>query len=343
MNDYPTGLLKKFLDNRCSPEELEQVRLLLQHPENSELLDSLIAGQAAADWEATGYANEELQPTVARWKKQLNERIYRQSGGNVKHLWIRKLRIAAAVIAGVLLLGGIAFRSLKNTVPTYVQQRNPGGVPVKYILPDSTEVHLAAGSQIRYPVRFSENKRVIFLEGEAFFDVKPDPEKPFIIQTGEVHTRVLGTSFRITAFKGALLEVAVATGKVQVTDHQKGQLRELAVLSQGRKVSYNPVNGSVEQKAVDPASLEKWATGEVYFEEQRLDSITDVLQRIYGVELRLEQSTLAISRVSAAFSATEPLESVMEMLAFVGKFQYSYDMEKQLYTLYLNKKPIDKK
>lgn len=342
MKDHPTELLKKFLDNRCSPNELEQVQQLLQVPENSELLDRLIAGQSAGDWEHTGYADEALQPTMERWKAQLNERIRQQSGGKVKQLWARRLRNVAAAMAGILVLSGISYWGLKNKrpQPVYVEQRNPGGAPVRYLLPDSTEVHLAAGSQLRYPAQFSGNKREVFLEGEAFFDVKQDAKKPFIIQTGDVYTEVLGTSFRITAFKTVPLEVAVASGKVQVTDHQKGQL---AVLTKGRKVSYNAASGVVEQLAVDPASLEKWTTGEVYFEEARMDRIADELQRIYGVNIRFQQPALATGSVSAAFSAAEPLESVMQMLAFVGKFQYRYDSEKKLYTLYVKNQPMDKK
>ncbi|QJB32124.1 FecR domain-containing protein [Chitinophaga oryzae] len=342
MKEHPTELLKKFLDNRCSPEELEQVQQLLQLPENSELLDRLMAGQSAADWEHTGYADEQLLPTVERWKAQLNERIRQQSGGKVKQLRARRLRNIAAVMAGILVLSGISYRGLKNKRmhPAYVEQRNPGGAPVRYLLPDSTQVHLAAGSRMRYPAQFSGSKREVFLEGEAFFDVKQDAKNPFIIRTGDVYTEVLGTSFRITAFEAAPLEVAVASGKVQVTDPQKGQL---AVLTKGRVVSYNAASGVVEQHTVDPSSLEKWTTGEVYFEETHVDRIAEELQRIYGVKIRFQQPALATIRVSAAFSASEPVAGVMQMLAFVGKFQYNYDSEKKLYTLYVKNQPMDKR
>ncbi|NML23184.1 DUF4974 domain-containing protein [Pseudoflavitalea sp. G-6-1-2] len=328
--------MKKFLDNQCTPEELEQVDQLLQLPAYNELLDKLIAEQTADDWENTGYADETLQSTVEQWKSQLNQRIAATSQGKVGSIWKRNLRNIAAVSAGLLIIGGISFLALKKskTEPTYVVQHNTGGAPVRHLLPDSTAVYLAAGSHIRYEISFQGNTREVFLDGEAFFDVRQDHQKPFIIQSGEVHTEVLGTSFRITAFKGAPLQVAVASGKVQVTDHQKGQSKKLAVLSKGRAMSYDPVSGSLEQQTTDPATLQKWAAGEVSLENQRLDRITEELHRIYGVHFRFNQSTLPLSRISAAFSATEPIANVMEMLAYVGKFQYSYDNKKQLFTLY---------
>lgn len=336
MKETHTGLLKKFLDNQCTPEELEQVDQLLQLPAYNELLDKLIVEQATDDWEYTGYADETLQPTVERWKSQLNQRIQASSQGKVRSIWKRRLRNIAAVSTGLLIIGSISFLALKRSkpAPTYVIQRNTGGAPVRHLLPDSTTVYIAAGSHIRYETNFQGDTREVFLDGEAFFDVRPDHQKPFIIRSGEVHTEVLGTSFRVTAFKGTPLQVAVASGKVQVTDHQKGQMKKLAILSKGRAVSYDPVSGSLEQQTTDPISLEKWAAGEVNLENQRLGRITEELHRIYGVQFRFNQTTLPLSRISAAFSATEPIENVMEMLAYVGKFQYSYDNKKQLFTLY---------
>lgn len=339
MENQYTGLLKKFLENRCSPSELKQVRELLERPENRQLLDNLIEEQAAADWEATGYAGEDLQPVMEQWKKQLNERIYSQQGGRIKMLWPRRLRSVAAVAAGIVFFGVIAFWALKNSVtdPIYMVQQNTDGLPVKYLLPDSSKVYLAAGSQIRYRQDFSGDTREVILEGEAFFDVIPDPKKAFIICTGNIQTKVLGTSFRVTAYKGLFLEVAVASGKVQVTDNKKNVSKKTTLVTKGNKLTYDPVNGAVVLGTTNPASLLKWTKGEVFFEDQQLDRITEELHRIYGAQFRFEQPGLKTSRVSSAFSATEPLGNVMEMLAFVGKFRYRYDGEKKLYTIYQKK------
>jgi len=216
----------------------------------------------------------------------------------------------------------------------YLEQYNASGAPIKYLLSDGTAVYLAAGSHISYPQIFLEDAREVVLDGEAFFDVTPNRTKPFIIHTGDVQTQVLGTSFRISSFDKAKIEIAVATGKVQVTDHQSGKSESLAVLTKGQKIRYNTVSRVLQKEQTDVASLEQWASGEVYFDGQQLQEITQSLERIYGATFRFEHPGLGTNRLSATFSATEPLESVMEMLAFVGKFKYHYDRQHQVITLY---------
>src|SRR6202000_336004 len=98
---------------------------------------------------------------------------------------------------------------------------NPRGQRSVVRLSDSTIVYLGPDSKINFPGRFNGKTRELNLEGEAFFQVKKDHQHPFIIHTGDVSTTVLGTSFKITAFKGEPLTVSVATGKVRVDEKQK--------------------------------------------------------------------------------------------------------------------------
>ncbi|MFD1772268.1 FecR family protein [Sphingobacterium suaedae] len=336
MKDHDIELLKKFLDRRCSDEEQADVQMLLQQEESQHVLEELIAAQSAADWNATSKADPEQQPLINRWKLHLQQRIAQEAQNRSKRLRMHRWRQVAAVIVGVLFMAGVSFVGYKQMVPkrAVIEQRNTGGGPIKYVLPDSTSVYLAAGSELRYPAQFSGGTREIHLNGEAFFDVTPDATKPFVIHTGNVRTRVLGTSFRVTAFDSTAVEVAVASGRVQVTDHQSEEPRALALLTKGQKVHYDAVRGSVRKGLVDAASLENWASGEVYFDGQELDKILASLQRIYGVAFRLEDPRLAAVRLNATFSATEPLDDVMEMLAFVGKFTYRYDSQQQVMILY---------
>lgn len=336
MKDRDIELLKKFLDHRCSQEERQHVQQLLQRAENIRVLDELMAEQSAIDWERGGDTDPEQQFIIERWKLLLRYRIAQEAKSRSKLLWMGRLHRVTAAAVAILFVAAIYLVGYKRMAPTisYVEHHNTSGTPVKYSLPDSTLVYLAAGSRLRYPQQFLRDTREILLNGEAFFDVTPDSTKPFIIYTGNVQTRVLGTSFRITAFESKSIEVAVASGKVEVKHHRSGASKTLALLTKGQKVSYEPTSGLIQKGQVNVTLLEQWVKGEVFFEGERLGTITESLQRLYGVAIRFEQPELATYRLSATFMATESLESVMDMLSFVGKFGYRFDRQRQVINIY---------
>ena len=93
----------------------------------------------------------------------------------------------------------------------------PNQVINEYTLPDGSVVALNSNSKLVFPKQFNGDTREVTIEGEAFFDVKPNPEKPFIINAGKAQIKVVGTSFNVSAYpETETLEVVVKTGKVQV-------------------------------------------------------------------------------------------------------------------------------
>jgi hypothetical protein len=113
--------------------------------------------------------------------------------------------------AGWYLLGKDLFGSSKET--KFITSSTPRGQKSLITLPDGSRVFLNSESSISYPEFFSKDKREISLTGEAFFDVTRDENRPCIIHSGNVVTKVLGTSFNIQAFDGKDILVTVATGK----------------------------------------------------------------------------------------------------------------------------------
>lgn len=346
MEEAERLLLKKFLAGFCTEEELQRARKLLDSPEGRTLLDELMREREIKAWDSPKqpgpFMQQQVQQKLAEMQKHIAAYEAKQQRpltdkGRVIH-WRQALRYAA-VFTGFLVMTVLAVwqfspkTSSVTGIVQYEEKTNTQGVPVRYVLPDSTEVFLAAGSTLKYPEEFAGKQRIVLLQGEAFFDVTPNKDKSFIIRTGEVETRVLGTSFKISAFDNYPLEVAVATGKVGVSRISGTQRRELASLTPGRKVSWNRQTGAVTENNVEVAELVQWKTGNLIFNEQTMEEVAAILERRFGAGFRFADNASRHVRVSGTFSPHESVESVVDMLSFVGKFNYQLSPDKQFITI----------
>lgn len=326
MDNRQRQLLQKFLMGACTPSEQQQVKKLLDTKDGKALLSELMEqrDQTAGLYEQQGADEQDLDDKVQYWKTQVHERMASAKKNDDRP--VRRLRFLryAAIWAGILLTAGVAvWQVRKSATPSemvYVKKENLKGVPVRYVLPDSSSIYLAAGSSFSYAEDYPKSGRDIQLQGAAFFDVKRDEAHPFTIHTGEVATRVLGTSFRVSAFEGEPLEVAVATGKVGVSKNEGKE--ELATLTPGKKISYDKVSGKAELSDVEIGGLEQWKTGELVFDEQSLALVAKELKRRYGVTVICKDAATSGYKVSGTFGATDSVETVLKMLSILGKFQY---------------------
>ncbi|MEC5144174.1 FecR domain-containing protein [Chitinophaga sp. 212800010-3] len=335
MEELERYLLQKFLDGFCTNEELRRVQVLLNTREGHQLLDTLISQREQQAWDNPPKPDPAMQEIIQNKQAEMMARISAEPHRGRPFqdkaraiIQLRKPLRYAAIWTGLLLVAGFAGWQIKKNYHAgmaavhYVEKSNRQGIPVCYTLPDSTLVYLAAGSTLKYPEAYPQNGRDVQLLGEAFFDVKPDKDHPFSIHSGNIETRVLGTSFRITAFAGQQQEVAVATGRVSVSAIHQEETTTLAELTPGMKVTYDPQSGKTLKGKVDIYKLEQWKSGELTIDEQPMTAVALQLERRYGVQLVFADPETANSRVSGTFSATEPVSGVLDMLGFVGKFRH---------------------
>jgi transmembrane sensor len=177
-------------------------------------------------------------------------------------------------------------------------------------LTDGSAVELAPASRLRVASDFRRADRTVTLEGEAFFQVTRDSTRPFIVRSAVAETRVLGTSFDVSAYGGSSVQVAVTSGRVRV---QAVQARDSAVLSAGQ-VAEVQQSGDVEVRAVDVADLTGWREGRLVFRDLSFAEAGAVLERWYGIDVVIADSTLANTHVTAFFQQ-QPLEDVLQALA----------------------------
>lgn len=153
-----------------------------------------------------------------------------------------------------------------------------------FVLPDGSKVWLSTGSTVEYAEDFPRNRKVTLL-GEAFFDVSHDPEFPFIVATGHVNTKVLGTSFNLKSYDQKTVELSVYSGRVSFSDQQVNI--DSAVLLKGERISWETGKGLSEIEQFDLNQLPDWRSGRISFDHADLESIKSTLERWYNVEISL--------------------------------------------------------
>jgi hypothetical protein len=189
-------------------------------------------------------------------------------------------------------------------------------------LPDGSSVVLSAGSRLHYSSDFNTAKnREVFLEGEAFFDVQHNPAKPFIVHTGKLETRVLGTAFNIRAVKGEKnITVTVKRGKVRVSDEQK----IIGDITPAQQIIYDEENVTAQQQAVADESYMKWKDSELFIDNLTLSEAAKILEDKYHVTIIVNDKDINTARFTATFQAGEDLEKALNSICVFNEVNYRY-------------------
>ncbi|WP_026969756.1 FecR family protein [Algoriphagus terrigena] len=230
---------------------------------------------------------------------------------------------AAAVFAGVLLCASVWWMEFSNrnadlqvSLPAGSFSNKVGSVS-SFLLPDSTRVWLSTGSALQYGADFPKNRKVL-LQGEAFFEVRKNPDFPFEVTTGGVETEVLGTSFNLKAYPGEGVDLSVFTGKVQFgePDSTGGAF----LLTKNQTISWSAQSGFSEIKSFDSALGPDWKSSVFRFENASLEDIVQSLGRWYPVEFEVAGQA-GRCRFSGEFHRSS-LEQILEVLSYTLNLSY---------------------
>ena len=187
-------------------------------------------------------------------------------------------------------------------------------------LMDGTKVYLNANSKISFPEQFSADKREVKLEGEAFFEVARDVKKPFIIQSGELITTVLGTSFNIRSFANEPQAVSVATGKVKVNASDNNGHTEELFLTPNQQAYYD---GELCKNDIDIRQAIAWKDKIIQFDDISLAEATVVLENWFGVSIQIEGENIKQCKISGQY-IDEDLTNVMESFRHILGIKYQF-------------------
>ncbi|QVY64483.1 FecR family protein [Polaribacter sp. Q13] len=209
----------------------------------------------------------------------------------------------------------------------------PYGKTFAIVLSDGTEVHLNAGTTLKYPVKFLKGKnRQVYLTGEAFFKVSKDKEHPFIVESNDLNIRVLGTSFNVSSYaentniSTVLVEGAVRLyGKDEVYSNEKSKL-----LEPGKKADWNKENQKISIQKVNTSHYTSWINGTLVIEKLRFQEIIKRLERHYNIKIINSNKKLA----NQVFTATFQVENIQQVLeSFKTNYSFQYTIEGDTITI----------
>jgi transmembrane sensor len=256
-------------------------------------------------------------------------------------------KILAFVVSGVLLLVlGFYFLNVKTPAtpsPKAVWEvitRN--GTKTNLLLPDGSTVWLNAGSRLTYDSLYGNVLREVTLSGEAFFEVVKNPKKPFIIHTGKINIKVLGTTFNVKSYPGdKTMETSLLRGSIEVSfpslPSKKIILKPNQKLvvdnqtSEGSALSKPVVSPNLSTaKVIDHLTLTRndstiietaWLKNKLVFQDEPFSELAVEMERWYGVNIRFDHSSVDTLHFTGSFN-TENIQQALNALRLSGQFNY---------------------
>lgn len=318
-------LTAKQVEGKATLAEQEELRTWLasdpNHQEEYQTQQRL--------WQLTTPAPAKAVNTDKAWQKVQASLQQVQVPNQPETKVIPMFRSVRRLAASVALLVGLAGLIQHNYFSQHETTIAAGNTQKLVVLPDSSHVWLNKGSMLTYADDFNGKTREVQLQGEAFFDVHRNPERPFLINTGESQVKVLGTSFNLRAYpQEKQIELAVATGKVSFTATEG---TATALVTPGYAASLNLSSKAIAKQRLNDQNAWAWQSGRLQFASQPLKEVVPDLERYYGVDLQLQNTQMGECRFTGNFQKAK-LEEVLQVLAATLQLKYQ-KQEKQKYIL----------
>lgn len=311
-SDHYISLIYKELKGLISPEEAKA----LQEWEAQSTDNQLIAEETRRVWkESEQYElpfDLDLDADFAKMKSSIDSS---DSAGKVvtmrpRRLWLRSIAAAAVILMGATFIFQNYFSTNSNS--EIVEVTATSGIE-ELQLADGSKVWLNKGSKLSYPTKFSATERPIQLEGEAFFEVSKDPNRPFTVTTDRTSVTVLGTEFNVRDIANEeTFEVAVQEGKVAV---QRNASDQKVILVKNEKAVYDPENDLLERKDDKNLNALSWKRKSLKFDDAPLEEILSTLEKHFKVNIELQNKDLLKCSLSGYYKTKDPVKNILEQVA----------------------------
>ncbi len=257
------------------------------------------------------------------------KRIIRQRKKKQRQLLADKIMRYAACFSVPLLIASLLLGYLHWYPQEDIRQVEvcaTAGSVIRYELPDHSVVWLNAGTKLRYPSAFQNDKRCVELDGEAYFAVQSNPKKPFYVKTpGGISIIVHGTHFNVSAYKDEMCEGTVLEeGKVSVLLPDK----KTVALTPGEQLLYDKENCSWTLNKVNVSEFVAWKDGKLLFLNASWDRIISCLERHFNVKIQLNNWSGKNYRYRATFR-NETLSQILDYLSMSVPMKWRMERGRQ--------------
>jgi transmembrane sensor len=314
-------------------------------------------------WLSSGLSSAQKKYNSKMAFERFKKKIGQTSGDKeYESYFLKRLTITIGKAAAVLLitygLGIISFaviNSDKASIITYQEITVPAGSKTKLSLPDGTQVWLNSQSKLTYASNYNQDSREVKLEGEGYFKVARDKERPFIVKAANITVRALGTEFNVKCYPDeGFIEATLVKGSIKIEggkDQIKAEKNNM-ILKPNERLTFIKKTGKLypridslqteqNQKvlskkyvikdeirkeqiiigAIDPKPLIAWKDDKLIFTGERFEEIKTKLERWYGVSIQIKDEEILSYRFKGSFEK-ETLEQALEALRLASPFKY---------------------
>lgn len=302
-------IIRKYLPSRFSSETEEKIQKWIIKNKDTEEKEKA----SLAHWDELELKTEtDTRPALERVNRRIGYAKTRQ------YSFFQKVtRIAAVILPLCILAGGYLYYT--SAIDNLIEISVAYGEKKHIILPDSSEIWLNAGTVFKYPENFANSERLVYLDGEAYFTIKRDTSRPFIVKASQISVKVLGTRFNVKAYSDdERIITTLTSGKVEVnTPSQKSQ-----VLKPNEQLTYNRETSKISIAKIPAADIESWTTGKLIFTNASFPEIRQTLERRYNVVIKNKIPLSETTRYTVRFLQNEGIEEVLNVLGDIIGFGY---------------------
>jgi ferric-dicitrate binding protein FerR (iron transport regulator) len=364
MENEMLDIIIRVLKSEASDDDKQKLTSwLAQSQENVEIFKQSESVWNALEIVKTGKEYDSGK-AFRSFKEQVSNRLKTSRRIGLYKIIDTYIRVAAVLVIligiGRLFIKPIDKRIQSDT--SLFEIISPRGSKTQVLLPDGSKVWLNSESKIRYFNNYNQSGREVILEGEGYFEVKKNPDKPFVVTASDIRIKALGTIFNIKAYpEENTIETTLVEGRLEVESGASGKVNKLVTLEPNQKVTFFNKNEVVEEQKnieenqkvenappvkavmdkiiskekVDPSLITSWKNNILYFDNENFQDLAFKLERRFGVTIHFENESLKQLRFTGKFRDTI-IEQVLEALQFASPFDYRFDDN----NIYLSENPI---
>lgn len=324
MDERYYKLIEDYSKKTISSEDLTDLLMWVgSSQQNQQIFRETLQAFEAADYSLNKPVNQ--QKSWAAIQQHI-ENSATEPSPVVRKINYRKYFTIAAAVVVIALLPLLYFNTLstkKTEVVAYNEIYNPRGQKRLVTMPDGSNIYLNGDSKIRYALNFNTGKRIVYLEGEAFFDVQHRIKQPFIVYTDKVSTTVLGTSFNINAYPSLKdITVTVQSGKVGVIFKNKGKNGPVQFLLPNEQLTINRNSGKLIKTQVKASDFNGWREYKLFFYDKPLSEIAEIISREYDLDIEIKTEALKEVKLTAKFDKCS-VQQIMDVIAKLSGSKYT--------------------
>lgn len=262
-------------------------------------------------------------------KSKIGQKINR-----VKQFFLYAQRVAAILILPLIAstiymyMANVAEQEATASLP-WVEVSTPVGLRSVFSLPDGSKVWLNSSTTLRYPPNFSKEERLVKLDGEAYFDVTTNPQRPFIVDAGKMQIEAVGTSFNVMAYnEDNLIEAALVEGKVNILREVKGKRHKVTDLLPGQLAVFQKAENKIKRSQRDLDKHIAWREGKIVFKNDPLDDMLRKLSHWYNVDFEIDPKMKRDYAYTGSFVG-EDLYQILKYIELTTPIQFKVSKPEQ--------------